>query len=125
MAETQEQASAARKAAQKKTQEEAAAALKKANEERSAERIKSIEAAQKLKPTPTQLENDLAALGVDVPEKEPDGSGPTVITRTVVANRPLGAYETRAVAAGDKAAREAALKEIEAEDKAAASKKQP
>jgi hypothetical protein len=125
MAETQEQQSAARKAAQKQAQEQAAAALKKANEERSAERIKSIEAAQKLKPTPTQLENDLAALGVDVPEKEPDGSGPTVITRTVVANRPLGAYETRAVAAGDKAAREAALKEIEAEDKAAAPKKQP
>jgi hypothetical protein len=125
MAETQEQAAAARKAAQKKTQEEAAAALKKANEERNQARLKSIEASQQLKPTPTQLENDLAALGVDVPEKEPDGSGPTVITRTVVANRPLGAYETRAVAAGDKAAREAALKEIEAEDKAVASKKQP
>jgi hypothetical protein len=121
MAETQEQASAARKAALKKTQEEAAAALKKANEERS----KSVEAAQPLQPTPTQLENDLAALGIDTPEKEPDGSGPAVISRTVVANRPAGAYETRAVAAGNKAAREAALKEIEAEDKAVAPKQQP
>ena len=33
-------------------------------------------AAAAVKPTPTQEENDLAAMGVHVPEKEPDGSQP-------------------------------------------------
>jgi hypothetical protein len=43
-------------------------------------------------PTPTQEENDLARLGIHVEEKQDDGSGPTVITRTTVANVPLGAH---------------------------------
>lgn len=48
-------------------------------------------------PTPTQEENDLARLGIHVEDKQDDGSGPTVITRTTVANVPLPAhgYEPR------------------------------
>ena len=41
-------------------------------------------------PTPTQEENDLAKMGVLVDDKEPDGSGPTLIRNTTVANVPLG-----------------------------------
>ena len=50
-------------------------------------------------PTPTQEENDLARLGIALEEKEDDKSGETVITRTIVANVPLGphGYETRTV----------------------------
>jgi hypothetical protein len=102
----------ASKAADKKARDEAAAAVKKAHEER--ENKKVDPSAPELKPTPTQLENDLAAVGLNVDHKEPDGSGPTVITRTIVANQPVSDYSTRAIAAGDKAGREAALKEYEA-----------
>ena len=95
----------------------AKAQLKASNDERA----KQVEAASKSagKPTPTQEENDLAKLGFPVDPKEPDGSGPVVITRTVVANQPLaaGGYETRAVAAADKAAREAVEKESKAAEK--------
>jgi len=52
------------------------------------EAMKRMDASQ---PTPTQEENDLAKLGVAVEDKQPDGSGPTVIRNTVVANVPLGA----------------------------------
>jgi len=63
---------------------------KKANEEA----MKRMESSQ---PTPTQEENDLAKLGVAVEEKQADGTGPTVITKNVTANEPLGAhgYDTR------------------------------
>jgi hypothetical protein len=63
---------------------------KKANEEA----MKRMESSQ---PTPTQEECDLAKLGIAVEEKQADGSGPTVITKNVVANEPMGAhgYETR------------------------------
>ena len=54
--------------------------------------MKRMETSQ---PTPTQEENDLAKLGVVVEDKEDDKSGPTVITRTVVANEPLAAAATR------------------------------
>jgi hypothetical protein len=37
-------------------------------------------------PTPTQAENDLAAVGQTVIEKEPDGSGPVVEPQTGVTN---------------------------------------
>jgi hypothetical protein len=62
----------------------------KANEEA----MKRMESSQ---PTPTQEENDLAKLGIAVEEKQADGSGPTVITKNVTANEPLGAhgYNTR------------------------------
>jgi len=67
---------------------------KKANEEA----MKRMESSQ---PTPTQEENDLAKLGVVVEEKEDDKSGETVITKTIVANQPLGphGYETRSTKA--------------------------
>jgi transcription elongation GreA/GreB family factor len=66
----------------------------KANEEA----MKRMDSSQ---PTPTQEENDLAKLGVVVEEKEDDKSGETVITKTIVANQPLGphGYETRATKA--------------------------
>jgi hypothetical protein len=65
-----------------------------------AEAVKRMESSQ---PTPTQEENDLAKIGIAVDEKEADGSGETVITRTIVANKPLGpgGYETRATKAED------------------------
>ena len=54
------------------------------------------------KPTPTQEENDRAAMGEHVVNKEPDGSGeepnqPTQHTRQSEANKPGGGdYQTRA-----------------------------
>ena len=60
------------------------------------------------KPTPTQEENDLAALGVVVDPKEDDGSGPPAVLETKMvrrqseAQKPSGAsggYQTRSTAA--------------------------
>ena len=58
------------------------------------------------KPTPTQEENDLAALGVSVDPHEDDGSGPppeikTTITRRQSEAKPSGGggYQTRSVGA--------------------------
>jgi len=66
-------------------------AVLKVYKERMAEQIKinaeSVKRTTESRPTPTQEENDLAKLGVKV-ELEPDGTGETVITRTVVANVP-------------------------------------
>jgi hypothetical protein len=63
---------------------------------------KSVEAANPsgVKPTPTQEENDLAALGVVVDPKEPDGSGEEIgyhIVRSKQSDaKPSGAgYATR------------------------------
>jgi len=69
--------------------------------QREAQAVANEEAMERMdssQPTPTQEENDLARLGVHLDEKEPDGSGPTVITKTLVANVPLG-YDTKAVEA--------------------------
>ena len=65
--------------------------VNKANEE-------AMKRVAESRPTPTQEENDLARIGVHVEEKQTDGSGPTVIERTIVANEPVGphGYETRA-----------------------------
>jgi hypothetical protein len=97
----------------------------KAMQEQRDERTKANEEAMKRmdssKPTPTQEENDLAKLGVMVDEKEDDGSGPTILTKTLVANEPLGpgGYETRSVRV--KEAREKAeAKEREAREARAA-----
>ena len=79
----------------------------KAMQEQRDEQNKANQEAMKrmdsMQPTPTQEENDLAKLGVLVDEKEPDGSGPTIITKTLVANEPLGstAYQTRSVQAAN------------------------
>lgn len=65
------------------------------------ERAKLNEEAMKRmassQPTPTQEENDLARIGIQVDEKEDDKSGKTVITKNVVANEPLSShgYETK------------------------------
>jgi hypothetical protein len=55
------------------------------------------------KPTPTQEENDRAALGEHVLEKEDDGSGPdpnnlaqNVRAKAVEAKKPSAQYQTRA-----------------------------
>jgi hypothetical protein len=79
----------------------AAKAMIEHREERAkinAEAMKRMETSQ---PTPTQEENDLARVGVVVEEKEDDKSGPTIITKTIVANEPLGphGYETRSTKA--------------------------
>lgn len=50
------------------------------------------------KPTPTQEENDMAALGSPVFEKEDDGSGPDPNLRHVESGKP-GTYQTRAATA--------------------------
>jgi hypothetical protein len=51
------------------------------------------------KPTPTQEENDLAALGASVLEKEDDGSGPDPnLTPQVEGGKPA-TYQTRQAAA--------------------------
>lgn len=50
------------------------AAKKKLADEKAAREKIAQEAPEAGKPTPTQEENDLAALGVHVPEHEPDGS---------------------------------------------------
>jgi hypothetical protein len=70
-----DQAAKAQQEATKKHEEEA---RKKVAEERKAREAAGKEAATKgvegSKPTPTQEENDLAAMGVHVVDKEPDGS---------------------------------------------------
>ena len=69
------------------------AAVKTLQTQREAQAVANEEAMERMdssQPTPTQEENDLARLGVAVDEKEPDGSGPTIITKTLVANVPLG-----------------------------------
>jgi len=74
------------------------AMLQEQNEERAVANEEAMERMDSSQPTPTQEENDLAKLGIQVDEKEPDGSGPTVIRKTVVANVPLG-YDTKAALA--------------------------
>ena len=73
-------------------------AMEEQRDERTRLNEEAMERMDSSQPTPTQEENDLARLGVHVDEKEPDGSGPTVIRKTVVANVPLG-YDTKAALA--------------------------
>jgi len=48
------------------------------------------------KPTPTQEENDLHALGATFTEHEDDGSGPDPhLSRHLEAEKPAGGYQTR------------------------------
>jgi hypothetical protein len=49
-------------------------------------------------PTPTQEENDMAAMGVVVDPKQDDGSGPEqppVLATRMLGPNPSGAYQTR------------------------------
>jgi len=75
----------------RKAMEEHRELVNKGNEE-------AMHRASNSQPTPTQEENDLARLGIPVEQKEDDRSGETVITRSIVANVPVGphGYETRA-----------------------------
>lgn len=83
--------------ARKKAQEDARKAVQEQREERAKHTAEAVKRMESTQPTPTQEENDLAKVGVAVDEKEDDGSGETVIERTLVANKPLGpgGYETR------------------------------
>ena len=56
------------------TQQTQKEALAKSAEARKASQDKAVKMMEDVKPTPTQEENDLAKMGVDVVEKEPDGS---------------------------------------------------
>jgi hypothetical protein len=97
-------------AAAKKTAEEHAANMKKRLADEKAAREKAsketAKTAGEAKPTPTQEENDLAALGVHVDEHEADGSPPdahvppdvygtTPHNKKLEADRPSGGYTTR------------------------------
>jgi hypothetical protein len=66
----------------------ALATQREAQAKSNAEAMKRMESTQ---PTPTQEENDLAAIGIHVEEKQDTGAGPTIIRTTTVANVPLGA----------------------------------
>ena len=85
------------------------AARKQLEENRKRQEGSAREYAEKTqgKPTPTQEENDLAALGAHVLEKEDDGSGvdpnnqaqnapPHGETKTAEAKKPSATYATRA-----------------------------
>ena len=76
------------------------AMLQEQREQRATANEEAMERMDSSQPTPTQEENDLARLGIQVDEKEDDGSGPTVIRKTVVANVPLG-YDTKAMLANE------------------------
>ena len=88
------------KEASKKAQEEARKAMEEHRERVNKGNEEAMKRVAESRPTPTQEENDLARLGIPH-EKQDDKSGETVITRTVVANVPLGphGYETRSARA--------------------------
>ena len=85
--------------AEKRRREEARKAMEEQRDFVNKENEAAMKRVADARPTPTQEENDLARLGIHVEKKEDDGSGETVITRTVVANVPVGphGYETRSV----------------------------
>ena len=81
--------------------EQTTAAKKRLADERTAReksQAEHREATAKTKPTPTQEENDLAAMGVHVLEHEPDGSADPneAQTKQVEASkRERGSYQTK------------------------------
>ena len=81
--------------------EAAKKALAKDREVTDQMRKQAFEKSEKSRPTPTQEENDLAALGAHITEHEDDGSGPEPHVRTrALEAKPAagasGAYQTRA-----------------------------
>jgi hypothetical protein len=65
--------------------------------------VENVDKRHNVRPTPTQRECDLAALGQSVLEKEDDGSGPDpVLTRHMEPKKPAegGSYQTREARAG-------------------------
>jgi hypothetical protein len=100
--------------------EEAKAAATKGVDERLSQRDQAVreaeERAAKVKPTPTQRENDLAKVGaLDHDAKEPDGSDPDEVAqrRAMEGRLPgaAGAYETRSQPAPQPQRRTAAEEE--------------
>jgi len=76
------------------------AAKKQLAEEKKAADRSREEFAERMKgkPTPTQEENDLRALGAHFHEHEPDGSPPdpfVQVGKHVEADKPSGGYQTR------------------------------
>ena len=74
------------------------AARKQLAIEREASDKSRVEFVERMKgrPTPSQEENDLHALGAYFHEHEADGSGPDPHqTKQVEANKPAGGYQTR------------------------------
>ena len=110
MTDTEQQhakADAAAKQRDEATKKHAEDVKKKLGEERQAREKASkdhAKAAGEVKPTPTQEENDLAASGVYVAEKEDDGSGPDPNSpeakeakdKHLEAAKPKAGYSTRA-----------------------------
>jgi hypothetical protein len=110
MTDTETKADAAAKQRDESTKKHAEDVKKKLADERTAREKASKEgakAAGEVKPTPTQEENDLAASGVYVGEKEDDGSGPDPNTpqgkeakeKQMEAAKPKAGYQTRAAGA--------------------------
>jgi len=97
----------------KATEAQKEAAKKRLADEKAAREKIAQDAPEAPKPTPTQEENDLAALGVHVPEHEPDGSplqDPFAQqlekqTKQAEAKKPAtaGQYQTRATRPADTA----------------------
>jgi hypothetical protein len=77
------------------------AAKKKLAEEKKLSDKSKADFAERSKgrPTPTQEENDLAALGGNITEHEPDGSDPDPYVRHMEADKPGAPYQTRQAAA--------------------------
>lgn len=92
MADNLESQQAAKREARKQAQEEGRKAMQEQREDRKQQTETALKRMESSRPTPTQEENDLAKIGVIVDEKEDDGSGPTIITNTIVANEPLSAH---------------------------------
>ena len=83
------------------TDEQTTAAKKKLAEDRDA-RSKATKDMSGAKPTPTQEENDLAAMGLHVGEHEDDGSGPdpnaAATKQSEAKPAAKGGYQTRTAA---------------------------
>jgi sRNA-binding protein len=102
-------ADAAAKQQQEATKKHAEDMKKRLADERTAREKASKETAKtagEAKPTPTQEENDLTALGVHLEEHEPDGSPPDLHVppdvygtlpqnKKLEADKPSGGYTTR------------------------------
>lgn len=87
-----------RTAAAEKFESDQRAALKKSTEERRKITDEANKRMSSSRPTPTQEELDLAALGVHLREHADDGSGPEpryVLTRTLEPQAIPGGYQTR------------------------------
>ena len=77
-------------------------AKKQLAEERKVQERTRAEYNERMKgrPTPTQEENDLAALGAHIMTRDDDGSGPDPFNRHIQAGPP-GSYHTRHMTAGN------------------------